>query len=271
MRVVAPAAVAAPWKIVVPRNNCTVLSATEFAAVKVSVPVEYLRSSEVPTAPLTLSRTPVKMTLPAPLTWKNVLRFVLPLALSNLTLPSVRVAPESAPTPKSLLTLSPPGRAKARMRSAVRMFAPEIDWTAPMVSMPLIWAQSPELVRTTGLATVMPPWSWSTADWLFTSITPDVTATVPVALVVAAWLMTKLVASVIDVMKVPIGMFAAAIIMPGARPVVLLPVIVVLEAVVTASAALTVAVVPSAEARPVFTTPPAMTRRPLHEELAALR
>ena len=140
-----------------------------------------------------------------------------------------------------------------------------------MVSMPLIWAQSPELVRTTGLATVMPPWSWSTADWLFTSITPDVTATVPVALVVAAWLMTKLVASVIDVMKVPIGMFAAAIIMPGARPVVLLPVIVVLEAVVTASAALTVAVVPSAEARPAFTTPPAMTRRPLHEELAALR
>ena len=151
------------------------------------------------------------------------------------------------------------------------MFAPEIDWTAPMVSMPLIWAQSPELVRTTGLATVMPPWNWSTADWLFTSITPDVTATVPVALVVAAWLMTKLVASVIDVMKVPIGMFAAAIIMPGASPVVLLPVMVVVEAVVTAKEAATVVEVPSAEARPVLTTPPATMRRPLHEELAAFR
>ena len=140
-----------------------------------------------------------------------------------------------------------------------------------MVSMPLIWAQSPELVSTTGLATVMPPWSWKTADWLFTSITPEVTATVPVALVVAAWLMTKLVASVIDVMKVPIGIFAAAIIMPGARPVVLLPVMVVVEAVVTASEAATVVEVPSADGRPVLTTPPAMMRRPLHRELAVLR
>ena len=106
---------------------------------------------------------------------------------------------------------------------------------------------------------------------MFTSMTPEVTLTVPVALVVAAWLMTKLVPSVIEEMNVPTGMLDAAIIMPGARPVVLLPVIVVLEAVVTASEAATVVEVPSAEARPVFTTPPATMRRPLQEELAALR
>ena len=164
MRLVEPPAVAAPWKTVVPRKSCRVESATEFAALKVSVPVEYLRSSEEPTAALTLSRMPVKATLPAPLTWKKVLRFVLPLALSNLTLPRVSVAPEAAPTPKSLLTLSAPGRANARMRSAVSVFAPDSDWTAPWVSIPLICAQSPELVSTTGLATVMPPWSCRTED-----------------------------------------------------------------------------------------------------------
>ena len=211
------------------------------------------------------------MTLPAPLTWKNVLRFVLPLALSNLTLPSVRVAPESAPTPKSLLTLSPPGRAKARMRSAVRMFAPEIDWTAPMVSMPLIWAQSPELVRTTGLATVMPPWSWSTADWLFTSITPEVIVAVTAVLAVAFWLIVKTVPLVMPVMKEPSGMPAAVTCMPGARPAVVATVTFVVPLAGVIEGEATVAVVPRADAKPVFTTPPAMTRRPLHEELAALR
>ena len=121
------------------------------------------------------------------------------------------------------------------------------------------------------MATVMPPWSCSTADWLFTSITPEVIVAVTAVLAVAFWLIVKTVPLVMPVMKEPSGMPAAVTCMPGASPAVVATVTFVVPLAGVIEGEATVAVVPSAEARPVFTTPPAMTRRPLHEELAALR
>ena len=73
------------------------------------------------------------------------------------------------------------------------------------------------------------------------------------------------------VMKEPSGMPAAVTCMPGARPAVLATVTFALALVGVIEGEATVVEVPSAEARPVLTTPPAMMRRPLQEELAALR